>query len=594
MRSSSESLKLMFSNILIEHTKVQFLTIGFLSFIFLTFIALIPVFWVSMGIYLVLVLLLAVVNYEKFYLRNEGILPSDLSMISSAGKLLSMVSPWLIFGIVGMMVLIFVLSFVLTRNIVFRMHWPVKVLLVVLTSGYIFGLNNLQREDSLFYVVGQAMGDDPKYYDQAEAVATNGPIVNFFNNTNVKIMNKPTEYSKKRMDEIVSKYRGVSKKMNSNRTSKKQTVIFVLSESFSDPTAVPGVTLSQDPIPYTRQLMKTTTSGSMISDGYGGGTANMEYQALTGLSLGNFSATLPTPYSQLVVHQSQTFSFNNLFKYSQAIHPYAGTLYDREKVFKKMKFNQFNYLEHGYSKQYEKKLGTNPYVSDKAAYSYLISQLKDNQQEQFIQLSTMQNHMPYTTDYYKNNQFKVSGKMSQTEKNEIRVYSKGINETDSANKYLIRQLKKLKQNVTVVFYGDHLPSIYAHVNLDKNGVVMHETPYFIWSNHTQTKKVSYQDRVGTYGFESEMLQATKAKVTPYTALIQKVNEQLPIVASKVSDTASDPNLPSGGMNLVEKNKDKLTTIGNLSNNQRKLLLDYQLVQYDFTAGKHYALDALTK
>ena len=41
----------------------------------------------------------------------------------------------------------------------------------------------------------------------------------------------------------------------------------------------------------------------MISAGYGGGTANMEYMSLTGLDLSNFSPTLPTPYTQLVTHR---------------------------------------------------------------------------------------------------------------------------------------------------------------------------------------------------------------------------------------------------------------------------------------------------
>lgn len=594
MGSSSESVIKMFLNIFIEHSKVQLITIGFLTVIFFVIVLLIPIFWVATGFYLTLSLLIAVTNHEKFQLRNEGILPSDISMITSFGKILSMISPILIISFVGVCIVIFMGSYLLTKNIKFNVHWSVKMLFVLTMFGYIYALNNLQRESSIFYTVGQAMGDDPKYYDQSEAVATNGPIVNFFNNTNVKVMDKPSGYSKQRMKQIVSKYRKESQRINAHRITKKQTVVFILSESFSDPTAVPGVTLNYDPMPYTRRLMKHTTSGNMISDGYGGGTANMEYQALTGLSLGNFSATLPTPYSQLVVHQSKTFSFNNLFKYSQAIHPYSGTLYDREQVFKKMQFDRFNYLQHGYSKQDEKKLGTNPYVSDKAVYTNLLTQLENKQGSQFIQLSTMQNHMPYTTNYYQKNQFNVNGKMSQNEKNEIRVYAKGIQETDSANEYLINKLKKIKQNITIVFYGDHLPSIYAHVNLEKNGVVMHETPYFIWSNHSREAKVSYASRMGTYGFGSEMLQATNSKVTPYYALIQRVNEQLPIVASKVSSTASDPNLPSGGMNLVDNKKNKLMTIQSLSNSQQELLHDYQLVQYDFTSGKHYALNELTK
>ncbi|MFC6179790.1 LTA synthase family protein [Lactiplantibacillus daowaiensis] len=396
------------------------------------------------------------------------------------------------------------------------------------------------------------------------------------------------------MEKLAQKYIKDSHKINKNRTDSKQKVVFILSESFSDPTKVPGVKLNKNPIPYTSSLIKNGVGGNMISDGYGGGTANMEYQALTGLSLGNFSATLPTPYTQLVVRQSKTFSINNLFSSSMAIHPYAGTLYSRKQVFKKMRFNEFEYLNHKYPKGFVQKINKNPYVSDKSAYKSLIYALKNNKNSQFVQLSTMQNHMPFTSKYYKNNEYKATGNISSTEKSEIETYSKGISYTDEANKYLLKQLKKMKQNVTVVFYGDHLPSIYDNVNLEKNGVEMHKTPYFIWSNHKKLKKISYQKMVGTYSFASEMLQATNSKITPYYALIQEVSEKLPIIASKVSTTSSNPNLPSGGMNLVNSKTEKLMTISELSKKQKKLLHDYQLVQYDFTAGHHYALKALTQ
>ena len=78
------------------------------------------------------------------------------------------------------------------------------------------------------------------------------------------------------------------------------TVIMMLSETFSDPTRVPGVSFSEDPIPNIRQIKTQTTSGLMLSPGYGGGTADIEYQALTGLSMANYSPTLSIAYQQLV------------------------------------------------------------------------------------------------------------------------------------------------------------------------------------------------------------------------------------------------------------------------------------------------------
>ncbi|MFC0378642.1 LTA synthase family protein, partial [Levilactobacillus acidifarinae] len=479
------------------------------------------------------------------------------------------------------------------RNYDLRISRIVGVTVILLTAICGYGFFNAQKKDTLSYKVAHAMGNNPLYLNPEIAVETNGPIVNFFNNMNIQVMDKPDRYSKATMAKLVARYTKISRDENKTRTGKKQKVVFILSESFSDPTKVPGIRLNHDPIPYTRNVIRNGVGGNMISDGYGGGTANMEYQALTGLSLGNFSATLPTPYTQLVVHQTKTFSINNLFSRSMAIHPYEGTLYSRKAVFKKMQFNEFNYLKHGYTKPYIKTIDKNPYVSDRAVYKNLINTLKSNKNSDFIQLSTMQNHMPYS-NYYKNNRFKVTGNISAKEKAMIETYAQGINYTDSDNRYLLKQLKKMKQNITVVFYGDHLPSIYNHVNLEKYGVAMHETPYFIWSNHLSLRKTAYQSMIGTYSFANEMQQVTNTQTTPYYALLKEVTEKLPIIASKVSTTSADPNLPSGGMNLINRENGAFTSVSKLTTKQKQLLKDYQLVQYDFTAGKHYALSRMTR
>ena len=97
-------------------------------------------------------------------------------------------------------------------------------------------------------------------------------------------MDKPEDYSEETMTKITKKYSKEADSINQSRTTNltDNTVIMVLSETFSDPTRVPGVSFAEDPMPNIRQIKRETTSGLMLSPGYGGGTANIEYQALMG------------------------------------------------------------------------------------------------------------------------------------------------------------------------------------------------------------------------------------------------------------------------------------------------------------------------
>lgn len=537
---------------------------------------------------------ICIATFEKMQFRNEGIIPSDLSMITSLADILSMVNGWILLAGVSFIAVIGCVSFKLLHKATFKINILARFAVAIVAIFFCYMATNIQQKDTLSYKMAYAAGNDPMYWNPSEAVKVNGPIINFINNLNTDAMEKPLGYSKDSVGRVIRKYRRVSKYINRTRKNHKQKVVFILSESFSDPTKVPGVKLNHDPMPYTRSLIESGVGGNMISDGYGGGTANMEYQALTGLSLGNFSSTLPTPYTQLVVRQNKMYSVNNMMSRSMAIHPYSGTLYSRKSVFKKMRFKEFDYLKRGYPSKYTQKIGNSPYVSDRAAYSFLLNKLSNDKNSDFVQLSTMQNHMPFLKKYYKNNQFKlIHSKMPNSERKQIETYAKGVKYTDEANKYLLAKLSKMKQKVTVVFYGDHLPGIYKHVDLSENGVLMHETPYFIWANHGKLKNVTYKKTVGTYGFSSEMLQATESKVTPYFALIQRVNSQLPIIGSKISTTGTDPNLSDGGMNLVNRKSKKVIETTALTKKQKMLLRDYQTIQYDLTVGKKYSLNKIT-
>lgn len=154
----------------------------------------------------------------------------------------------------------------------------------------------------------------------------------------------------------------------------------------------------------------------------------------------------------------------------------------------------------------------------------------------------------------------------------------------------------MDSKVTVVFYGDHLPGIYKNSIVKNNPVLIHETPYFIWTNHGELNKLGYQRVLGTYSLASAMLQSTGTKSTPYYTLIQDVSEELPVIASKISKSSglSDPNLANGEFELLDTKKLKMIDKSSLTKKQSNLLKEYQLIQYDMTVGKHYSLNGMTK
>ena len=126
---------------------------------------------------------------------------------------------------------------------------------------------------------------------------------------------KPENYNEETLAALAKRYKKSAKNTNGPRANNltDDTVIMILSESFSDPTRVPGVELTEDPMPNIRAIKNITTSGLMLSPAIGGGTANIEHQALTGLSLALFDDSMQSSYQELVPHQKEPYTFNQIW-----------------------------------------------------------------------------------------------------------------------------------------------------------------------------------------------------------------------------------------------------------------------------------------
>ena len=196
----------------------------------------------------------------------------------------------------------------------------------------------------------------------------------------------------------------------------------------------------------------------------------------------------------------------------------------------------------------------------------------------------MQNHMPYT-NYYKDKKFKISGSaFDSANTDSVQTYIQGVNHTDKALKEFIKKLNKINKPITVVWYGDHLASLYKSSLMDKYPIQLHETDYFVYNN--QKSKNVYSNRiVSPYSFPALALDTSNSKVTPFYALITRVADNLP--AMTINPATTEANSTNGSNVFVGQNSE-IIKYSALSKQQKKLYHDYQLIQYDLVAGNQYS------
>lgn len=541
-------------------------------------------FWLSSIITYTAVTIAIVADAIKIYYRSEPILPTEVTMVSAYGDILEMIPQIILWiAIIGIIILTGVIIFCEVKFPQEKLSWKSRLLGILLAIVVFGSSTRINHGNSIVNAWLSSYGNEPTFWNQEYGAQYNGAIQQFLNNIDTSIMESNSNYSRKRVNKLVGKYKKQAEKINKSRTNNlsTQTIVFNLSESLANPNRLKEVELSQNPLSYIDSVKKITTSGLMISSGLGGGTANMEYMTLTGLPVSNFSPTIATPYTQVVPNSNQTLTINNYFKKSTAIHPYRGSFYSREVVYKKFGFQKFMYLGSKYKIKHKMKIGTNPYLSDETAYQNTIDVINNYKNGQFINLVTMQNHLPYS-DYYDNSgDYQVSGDMDDGEKIAISNYSAGLSYTDKAVQRFIEQIDKINKPITLVFYGDHLPGIYS--NIDGNNLEARETDYFIYSNkyarQNGAKNLKHIKYVSPIDFIALTADQTNSKVSPYYALLTEIQRELPTIKVYAYNNGKNP--------VFVNKKGKTIKYKQLTKKQKKLYNDLKLVQYDLTEGNQY-------
>jgi phosphoglycerol transferase MdoB-like AlkP superfamily enzyme len=413
----------------------------------------------------------------------------------------------------------------------------------------------------------------PIMWDQTENYRHNGFTIAFALNLPMANVTAPAGYMSDAIDKIPTKPVPAG---TSHRG--KPDVIVLMSESFWDPTRLPNVKLSPDPMPTIREMQ----SGNVFSPEFGGMTANVEFEALTGFS----NAFLPygsIPYQQYIrnpIPSLATF-FRGEGYVSRAVHPFQKWFWNRSAVYKAFGFEQFRSEENLPALQ---KRGM--FASDESLTKEIIRQADQLRDPFFFFTVTLQGHGPYEANRYAKNTIKVEGNLPAADKQVLETYAQGIKEADDSLKMLMDWAKERDRETIIVLFGDHLPplnTVYPStgfmndVTASRKGSLeqmkaQHETPLVVWSNKTGPVK-----DIGTISpafLSYQILKQGGFEHPYYTGFLGNIFDKYRIIDRYML-------VDAGGKNTASWGRQKTIP---------PLIRDYRFLQHDMMFGKRYGTD----
>lgn len=290
-------------------------------------------------------------------------------------------------------------------------------------------------------------------------------------------MSKPENYS----EETVHAAKEASKKSGS-QTSSKPNIITVLLESFIDPTEIGFLSFSEDPVPNFRKLQKNYTSGHLTVPVVGAGTANTEFEILTGMSMQYFG-TGEYPYKTILKQTDCESIASDLSKIgygTHAVHNNGGNFYSRANAFSMMGFDTFTSKELMNIQKYTP-LGAWP-VDDILINETIKALDSTEHTPDFVYTITVQGHGDYPKEkVLANPEIRVSGAPDEASGYQWEYYVNMLHEVDKFIGRLTEELDKRGEDTIVVFFGDHLPSLGLEETDMASGDTF-QTNYITWNN----------------------------------------------------------------------------------------------------------------
>jgi len=533
-----------------------------------------------------ILILFSLTNMVKKQFLGDPLLPWDLLRIDQAINLLPKIAGEIVLALIlfGLLIVVFLIGtgFIIPSYRLTKQH-RISVLLVVILimSGFVFYRHNPINK------IFKKMDIEHIYWVQTSNSLQNGLLLGFIMNMESAIITEPQNYNEDQIQRIFEEY-SLSEALSPNNPSTNTeainhpNIIIIMNEAFWDPTVLPNLSFSQDPIPFFRGLRNNNIAGTMISPVFGGSTANVEFELLTGLS----TAFLPIgsiAYQHYIEEPipslPRTLKDNNYM--TTAIHPYHDWFYERDQVYSFLGFDKFFHLD-----DFRQAEVRGEYIADLEVSRKIIEQIDSTDQPQLIFAVTMQNHGPYPDNRYANTSIDVAGDISPEGIRMLEVYAEGLKDADKSLELLIDHLTKLDKPTVIVFLGDHLPYlgkeylVYHQTDFiegnetrwsTEDTIRMKSVPLMIWSNYDNNfKELSDGTSPVSASFlGSYLLDITDQNSNYLIKFTKRISQYLPVYDKNVSIDSND--------NIYRQVPKQLQKAEN----------DYRLLQYDILFGEKY-------
>ncbi|NTJ42523.1 LTA synthase family protein [Agrobacterium larrymoorei] len=521
----------------------------------------------------------AFISSQKQLYLSDPLYPSDLLFGRQILQLLppmlkaQPVTGVLVFGGLALAIAGFVFFWLLCRKLAPVMGLKSRLWRLSLAIPLLAGLGSLM-EYSHYSWVRDRLNIIPMMWDQKENYRHNGFVMAFAFNIPMANVAAPVNYGENTISDIASD--GSAFAVN---RSARPDVIMIMSESLFDPTRLKDIDFSKDPMPTIRARQ----SGNVFSPEFGGMTANVEFEALTGFT----NAFLPygsIPYQQYIRrHMPSLATFFRGEGYSAiAMHPFQEWFWNRREVYKHFGFEEFRSEE---TLPPMEKRGT--FASDEALTKEIMQTVDAAENPLFLFAVTLQGHGPYEPNRYAQNAISVNGNLSEGATQALSTYTQGVSEADASLAKLMKWAKSRERETVIVLFGDHLPPLgqaFVESGYMPDMVASrrapletmkkeHETPLVVWSSRTGVQK-----KLGTISpalLPYHVLKTAGFDDPFYTGVLGNVQKSYSVIDRHM---------------LVKKNGQAVPDWATAPADVSSSLNEYRLLQFDMMFGNQFGKD----
>ncbi|MBO9607417.1 MAG: sulfatase-like hydrolase/transferase [Paenibacillaceae bacterium] len=486
-----------------------------------------PAYWITA----LVLFIFALISGIKLKMLGVPLLPWDFVLTSEAedmtGYIKNIANAKLIAGVI---VFGGVSAFLLYKapHMPNKLKWKEKSILALVSIALIAVIYSDKP-----IPLKRAFGIAAMPWNQGDNVRTNGLALTGLMNIEYLNVDSKGSVDEQTIAAIVNQQSGSDTPPAGTATA-KPNIIVILSESFWDATQIKGVTFSRDPLPFFHQIQKEYTSGWLLSPQYGGGTANVEFEVLTGNSM-RFLPQGSTAYNQYIDKQVDSLaSIAARQGYtSTAISPFHAWYFKSNDVYRDFGFGKYVSIEF-FKPDYH-----GPYIADREVANTIIRETTQTSGPDFVFANTMENHFHYYPGKFDKNTIEVTGNMTPASEGMLETYAEGLIGADNMLKSLVEHYTASKEPTIIVFFGDHLPYLgddYATFKDtkwisgtdDPNFLAnMYHTPVVVWNNYLPKQKddlAMSPSFLGPYVLNMAQLQGTY-----YTNFLSEFAKKIPVL-----------------------------------------------------------------